>query len=86
MKRMIEKNLATKTVTAENMYNCKCLQLQPEFRPTRSLIPDWLRKYFVKPTYWPAQIDFYARWIAPSGFLIFNLIYWTACYTIKKIE
>uniref|UniRef100_A0A0N5AGP4 Glutamate-gated chloride channel n=1 Tax=Syphacia muris TaxID=451379 RepID=A0A0N5AGP4_9BILA len=66
--------------------HCTCHLLQPEFRQTRSLIPDWLRKYFVKPTYWPAQIDFYARWIAPSGFLIFNLIYWTACYTIKKIE
>ncbi|VDD89986.1 unnamed protein product [Enterobius vermicularis] len=65
---------------------CTCHLLQPELRQTRSLIPDWLRKYFIKPTYWPARIDFYARWIAPSGFLLFNLIYWTVCYTIKKIE
>ncbi|CAJ0944423.1 unnamed protein product, partial [Mesorhabditis belari] len=38
------------------------------------------RRYFTKPDYLPAQIDFYARFAVPLGFVFFNIIYWSSCY------
>jgi hypothetical protein len=32
-----------------------------------------------KPDYFPARIDYYARIYAPTGFLLFNIVYWSVC-------
>ncbi|KAK0423974.1 hypothetical protein QR680_008439 [Steinernema hermaphroditum] len=39
-----------------------------------------MRKWFKKPSYLPAQIDFYARFCAPIGFICFNIVYWSSCW------
>ncbi|CAI5437945.1 unnamed protein product [Caenorhabditis angaria] len=44
---------------------------------------DRLRRYFTKPDYLPAKIDFYARFLAPIAFLTFNIIYWTSCLSMS---
>ncbi|TKR96827.1 hypothetical protein L596_010789 [Steinernema carpocapsae] len=57
---------------------CSSRTCNPEYVPK---IP-WkyrIKKWFKKPTYLPAQIDFYARFCAPLGFLAFNVVYWTSC-------
>uniref|UniRef100_A0A1I7ZE53 Neur_chan_memb domain-containing protein n=1 Tax=Steinernema glaseri TaxID=37863 RepID=A0A1I7ZE53_9BILA len=45
-----------------------------------------MRKWFKKPTYLPAQIDFYARFLAPAGFLCFNIVYWSSCWIMTAKE
>ncbi|CAD6184218.1 unnamed protein product [Caenorhabditis auriculariae] len=53
---------------------------------TRETVADRIRKYFTKPDYLPAKIDFYARFLVPLGFLTFNVVYWvvTPMGTVKK--
>lgn len=43
-----------------------------------------ISRYFKKPDYLPARIDFYCRWYVPIAFLIFNLIYWTSCLIMSS--
>ncbi|ULU11402.1 hypothetical protein L3Y34_015096 [Caenorhabditis briggsae] len=45
----------------------------------RETFRDKLRRYFTKPDYLPAKIDFYARFVVPLAFLAFNIIYWVSC-------
>uniref|UniRef100_A0A914E0B9 Neurotransmitter-gated ion-channel transmembrane domain-containing protein n=1 Tax=Acrobeloides nanus TaxID=290746 RepID=A0A914E0B9_9BILA len=47
--------------------------------PMKISILDKLQTLFKKPSYLPAKIDFYARFITPVGFIVFNIIYWTSC-------
>ncbi|PIO74782.1 Cation transporter family protein [Teladorsagia circumcincta] len=54
---------------------CTC-HLYQDYEPT---LRDRLRRYFTKPDYLPAKIDYYARFCVPLGFLAFNAIYWTSC-------
>lgn len=51
---------------------------------TRETLSDRVRRYFTKPDYLPAKIDFYARFLVPLGFLCFNLIYWTSCLIMSS--
>ncbi|KAF8365613.1 glc-2 [Pristionchus pacificus] len=65
-----------------DMYQPPCTCHLGETRP-----PSWsekFRKYFEKPDYLPARIDFYARFLAPLGFLVFNIIYWSSCYIMTS--
>ncbi|KJH47534.1 Cation transporter family protein [Dictyocaulus viviparus] len=59
---------------------CTC-HLYENIRPT---FRDRIRRYFTKPDYLPAKIDFYARFCVPLGFLGFNVIYWTSCYLMAS--
>lgn len=45
----------------------------------RETFRDKVRRYFTKPDYLPAKIDFYARFVVPLAFLAFNVIYWVSC-------
>lgn len=45
----------------------------------RETFRDKVRRYFTKPDYLPAKIDFYARFVVPLAFLAFNIIYWVSC-------
>ncbi|GMT31138.1 hypothetical protein PFISCL1PPCAC_22435, partial [Pristionchus fissidentatus] len=61
-----------------DVYQPPCTCHLGESRP-----PTWAekcRRYFTKPDYLPARIDYYARFMAPLGFVIFNIIYWSSCY------
>uniref|UniRef100_L7MLH1 Glutamate-gated chloride channel subunit beta n=1 Tax=Oesophagostomum dentatum TaxID=61180 RepID=L7MLH1_OESDE len=49
------------------------------YRDMRPSLPDRIRRYFTKPDYLPAKIDFYARFYVPLGFVAFNIVYWTSC-------
>lgn len=47
---------------------------------------DRVKRLFVKPSYFPAKIDFYARFTAPVAFLLFNIAYWTTCIVMIREE
>ncbi|CAB3408730.1 unnamed protein product [Caenorhabditis bovis] len=51
---------------------------------TRESLRDRFRKYFIRPDYLPAKIDFYARFTVPLAFILFNIVYWTSCLTMSS--
>ncbi|CAJ0564911.1 unnamed protein product, partial [Mesorhabditis spiculigera] len=55
---------------------CTChLIADSEPQPLRARI----RKWFTKPDYFPAKIDYYCRFWVPVGFLGFMACYWAIC-------
>ncbi|KAE9549015.1 hypothetical protein FO519_007773 [Halicephalobus sp. NKZ332] len=59
---------------------CTC-GLSPQVTPMRPQISlrERFRRFFIKPDYLPAQIDYYARFLTPLMFLGFNAVYWSSC-------
>ncbi|VDK42638.1 unnamed protein product [Anisakis simplex] len=61
---------------------CTCHLFDPP--SYRQKFSDRVRKWFTKPSYLPAKIDFYARFSMPAGFFIFNIVYWACCYVMTS--
>ncbi|MCP9264143.1 Glutamate-gated chloride channel [Dirofilaria immitis] len=60
---------------------CTCYMLPMH---QRERIADRMKRLFIRPTYFPAKIDFYARFCVPIAFTLFNVIYWTACFVMTS--
>ncbi|KAM3721771.1 Glutamate-gated chloride channel subunit beta [Dirofilaria immitis] len=60
---------------------CTCYMLPMH---QRERIVDRMKRLFIRPTYFPAKIDFYARFCVPIAFTLFNVIYWTACFVMTS--
>lgn len=50
----------------------------------RETVVDRMKRLFIKPTYFPAKIDFYARFCVPMAFCVFNIAYWTTCFVMTS--
>ncbi|EYC03115.1 hypothetical protein Y032_0096g2944 [Ancylostoma ceylanicum] len=80
--RKAQKRRDKMDIPASDAYQppCTC-HLYRDMRPS---LRDRLRRYFTKPDYLPAKIDFYARFYVPLGFLAFNIVYWTSCFMMAS--
>nr|QRW38238.1 glutamate-gated chloride channel subunit 2 [Parascaris univalens] len=67
-----------------DLYQPPCTCHLFEAQPHPPTLSDRLRKWFTKPSYLPAKIDFYARFSVPMGFFLFNIIYWASCYIMTS--
>lgn len=84
MRRNQKRRQKLDVVDEPEMYQppCTCHLFEPLAHPPT--ISERFRKWFTKPSYMPARIDYYARISAPIGFFIFNIIYWSSCLAMAS--
>ncbi|KAK6105664.1 Glutamate-gated chloride channel subunit beta [Brugia pahangi] len=78
-RRRIDKRSTENQQIYPQQCTCYLLSVHP-----RERVADRIKQLFMRPTYFPAKIDFYARFCVPIAFTIFNVIYWTACFVMTS--
>ncbi|OZC07072.1 Glutamate-gated chloride channel subunit beta family protein [Onchocerca flexuosa] len=77
--RRIDKRNIENQPIYQQQCTCHLLSMHPRERTV-----DRMKRFFMRPTYFPAKIDFYARFCVPIAFILFNIIYWTACFVMTS--
>ncbi|VDN06855.1 unnamed protein product [Thelazia callipaeda] len=82
MKKVRRRN-EKRSIENQQIYQPQCTCYLLLMHP-REKISDRMKRLFVRPTYFPARIDFYARFCVPIAFIAFNIIYWTTCFVMTS--
>ncbi|VDK86047.1 unnamed protein product [Onchocerca ochengi] len=83
MIRKRDRRIDKRNIENQPIYQQQCTCFLLSMHP-RERIVDRMKRFFMRPTYFPAKIDFYARFCVPIAFILFNIIYWTACFVMTS--
>uniref|UniRef100_A0A914PSS6 Uncharacterized protein n=1 Tax=Panagrolaimus davidi TaxID=227884 RepID=A0A914PSS6_9BILA len=70
----VQSSINSKLPPVQNPENTTFILCRPQIS-----LREKFRKFFIKPDYLPAKIDYYARFLTPLAFIGFNAVYWSTC-------
>uniref|UniRef100_A0A915PU18 Uncharacterized protein n=1 Tax=Setaria digitata TaxID=48799 RepID=A0A915PU18_9BILA len=83
MSKKVRRRIDKRSIENQQIYQPQCTCYLLSMHPRERAV-DRMKQLFMRPTYFPAKIDFYARFCVPIAFTVFNVIYWTACFVMTS--